>query len=350
MSAQGSHDQAAAENQITGALKSLFALSEASPDLKANQNFAQLQEELTGTEGASPYARQFYSDTVYRYNTKVQSFPANILAGMFRFSGREYFQADDESRGADAGVVLTVGRRLTSGRCSTRSRPTSGAAGCSSPASSCSWLVAAAFAYLVGGWADRHRGRPGRGRWRQRSSPTGSPTPWRCAWAGPGRPRSRSTPATTTSSRACASPRASRSPGCTWSTTRHPTPSPPGATPATPRWPSPPGLLEKMNRIELEGVLAHELSHVKNYDILVSTLAVTMVGVVALLADLGIRLQWWGMGRCPTATTTAATAATAAPWRSRSSGSPCCPVAAHRPRALRTVAAGEPLADVSGSR
>jgi heat shock protein HtpX len=57
------------------------------------------------------------------------------------------------------------------------------------------------------------------------------------------------------------------------------------------------GLLEKMNRIELEGVLAHELSHVKNYDILVSTLAVTMVGVVAILADLGIRLQWWGMGR-----------------------------------------------------
>lgn len=57
------------------------------------------------------------------------------------------------------------------------------------------------------------------------------------------------------------------------------------------------GLLEKMNRIELEGVLAHELSHIKNYDILVSTLAVTMVGVVAVLADLGIRMAWWGMGR-----------------------------------------------------
>jgi heat shock protein HtpX len=57
------------------------------------------------------------------------------------------------------------------------------------------------------------------------------------------------------------------------------------------------GLLDKMNRIELEAVLAHELSHVKNYDILVSTLAVTMVGVVAVLADLGIRLRWWGMGR-----------------------------------------------------
>ncbi len=59
------------------------------------------------------------------------------------------------------------------------------------------------------------------------------------------------------------------------------------------------GLLEKLNRIELEGVLAHELSHIKNYDILVSTLAVTMVGVVALLADIGVRMMWWGMGRRP---------------------------------------------------
>jgi heat shock protein HtpX len=52
-----------------------------------------------------------------------------------------------------------------------------------------------------------------------------------------------------------------------------------------------------MNRVELEGVIAHELSHVKNYDILVSTLAVTMVGIVALLADIGVRMLWWGMGR-----------------------------------------------------
>jgi LemA protein len=99
MNAQGPHDQAEAENQISGALKSLFALSEAYPDLKANQNFAQLQEELTGTEGRIAYARQFYNDTVYRYNTKIQSFPANVLANTFRFTEREYFQADDESRG-----------------------------------------------------------------------------------------------------------------------------------------------------------------------------------------------------------------------------------------------------------
>src|SRR5262245_4434264 len=99
MNATGPAEQAQAENAITGALKSLFALSEAYPDLKANQNFAQLQEELTGTEGRIAYARQFYNDTVYRYNTKIQSFPSNVLANAFKFSEREYFQADDESRG-----------------------------------------------------------------------------------------------------------------------------------------------------------------------------------------------------------------------------------------------------------
>ncbi len=99
MSANGVQDQAAAENMLTGALKSVFALSEAYPDLKANTNFLQLQEELTGTEGRIAYARQFYNDTVYRYNTKIQSFPANVLAGRFRFAEREYFRADDEARG-----------------------------------------------------------------------------------------------------------------------------------------------------------------------------------------------------------------------------------------------------------
>ena len=96
--ASGVQEQAQAENMLTGALKQLFALSEAYPDLKANQNFLNLQEELTGTEGRIAYARQFYNDTVYRYNTKIQSFPQNVLANMFRFREREYFEADDESR------------------------------------------------------------------------------------------------------------------------------------------------------------------------------------------------------------------------------------------------------------
>ena len=87
-----------AENVLTGALKSLFALSEAYPDLKANQNFLELQEELTATEGRIAYARQFYNDTVYRYNTKIQTSRQRHRRHV-GFTEREYFEADDESRG-----------------------------------------------------------------------------------------------------------------------------------------------------------------------------------------------------------------------------------------------------------
>jgi LemA protein len=98
VNAQGPAQQAQAENMISGALKSLFALSEAYPDLKANQNFAQLQEELTGTEGRIAYARQFYNDTVQHYNTKIQTFPSAVIAGAMNFSPREYFEVDEQSR------------------------------------------------------------------------------------------------------------------------------------------------------------------------------------------------------------------------------------------------------------
>jgi len=97
MSAEGPHEQAEAENMISGALKSIFALSEAYPDLKANQNFLNLQEELTSTEDRIAYARQFYNDTVNRYNTKIQTFPTVVLAGMFNFGEREYFEAEGEA-------------------------------------------------------------------------------------------------------------------------------------------------------------------------------------------------------------------------------------------------------------
>jgi LemA protein len=99
MGAEGVADQAKAETMITSALKSLFALSEAYPDLKANQGFLQLQEELSGTEGRIAYARQFYNDAVLAYNTKIQSFPAVVVANAMGFSQREYFEADDTSRG-----------------------------------------------------------------------------------------------------------------------------------------------------------------------------------------------------------------------------------------------------------
>lgn len=97
--AEGPQQQAQAENMLSGALKSLFAVSEAYPDLKANQNFLNLQEELTGTEGRIAYARQFYNDQVYKYNTKIQTFPSMMIAGPFGFTAREFFEADDESRG-----------------------------------------------------------------------------------------------------------------------------------------------------------------------------------------------------------------------------------------------------------
>ena len=99
INAEGPADQAKAENMITGALKSLFAVAEAYPDLKANENFAQLQEELSSTEGRIAYARQFYNDAVQSYNTKIQTVPSNLIAGPFGFKEREYFEADDDSRG-----------------------------------------------------------------------------------------------------------------------------------------------------------------------------------------------------------------------------------------------------------
>jgi LemA protein len=88
--------QGEADNMLTGALKSLFAVAEAYPDLKANQNFMMLQEELAGTESKVAYARQFYNDVVMKFNMKQQVFPSNILANMFGFKTREYFQIEEE--------------------------------------------------------------------------------------------------------------------------------------------------------------------------------------------------------------------------------------------------------------
>jgi len=98
MSATGVAEQGAAENMLTGALKSLFAVAEAYPDLKANQNFLMLQEELSGTESKIAYARQFYNDSVMSFNTAIQSFPANVLAPMFGFAAREYFEIEEAAK------------------------------------------------------------------------------------------------------------------------------------------------------------------------------------------------------------------------------------------------------------
>ncbi|MBN2168703.1 MAG: LemA family protein [Actinobacteria bacterium] len=88
-------ENAQAEGMLGQALKSLFAVAEAYPELKANQNFLALQEELSGTENKIAYARQFYNDSVMSYDIARQKFPANMIAGMFNFKeSREYFEPE----------------------------------------------------------------------------------------------------------------------------------------------------------------------------------------------------------------------------------------------------------------
>lgn len=90
--------QAAADSVVTGALRQLFALSEAYPDLKANQNFLALQEELTSTESRVAYARQFYNDSVLGYHNKLDTFPTLVVAKLGNFERREFFEAELDAR------------------------------------------------------------------------------------------------------------------------------------------------------------------------------------------------------------------------------------------------------------
>ena len=99
IAAQAPGEQAASENILTGTLKSLFALAEAYPDLKANTNFLELQEELTSTEDRIAYARQYYNDSVLKYNNKLQTFPSNVVGSMFKFTENEYFSTDEGALG-----------------------------------------------------------------------------------------------------------------------------------------------------------------------------------------------------------------------------------------------------------
>ncbi len=94
MGAHGPAEQAAAENALTGTLRSLFAVTEAYPDLKANQNFMGLQEELTATENRIGFSRQHYNDVVGQYNTTLMRFPTNLVGGLFGFRQVEFFQLD----------------------------------------------------------------------------------------------------------------------------------------------------------------------------------------------------------------------------------------------------------------
>ena len=105
--ARGVEEQAQAENFLTQTLRQLFALAEAYPDLKANQNFLALQEELTATESRIAYARQFYNESVLAYDNARETFPTNLVAGAFNFEARPYFEAEEASR---ANVAVDFGQ------------------------------------------------------------------------------------------------------------------------------------------------------------------------------------------------------------------------------------------------
>lgn len=97
INAKSVKEQEKAENQITNTLKSLFAVSERYPNLKADQHFLRLMEQLNGVESNIAYARQFYNDMVMKFNTRIQTFPGNIFARMFNFTGRDYFEIEERS-------------------------------------------------------------------------------------------------------------------------------------------------------------------------------------------------------------------------------------------------------------
>lgn len=98
MSADTMQDKAQADDMLTGALKSLFAVAEAYPDLKANTNFQDLQRQLEDTEDKVAYSRQFYNSNVLSYNTKVDMFPSNIIANAFSFAKYEFFKAEESAK------------------------------------------------------------------------------------------------------------------------------------------------------------------------------------------------------------------------------------------------------------
>lgn len=101
MGATGLQGKAQAENQLAGALKSLFAVAEAYPDLKANQGFQQLQSELTDTEDKIQAARRFYNGSVRDYNIKLQVFPTSLLAAPLGFTARDFFEVDNQAQVAE---------------------------------------------------------------------------------------------------------------------------------------------------------------------------------------------------------------------------------------------------------
>ena len=98
MKAEGPQEKGKASDMLTGALKSLFAVAEAYPNLQASDNFKELQEELSDTENKISYSRQFYNSNVLAYNTKIKMFPSSLIARQFGFSEKEFFESEESDK------------------------------------------------------------------------------------------------------------------------------------------------------------------------------------------------------------------------------------------------------------
>ena len=306
---QGPRQQAQAENALTGALRQLFAVAEAYPDLKASQNFLELQDEITDTEDKIQAARRFYNMTVRDLNIKVETFPSRVIAGMANVDKREFFELDDAGRPRGAGRSPSAGsagaRQLASAaalaasaaRCTSRSPRTSASRCCCS----------AGFLLLYAG--DRlaavavvRRRRALRSRSGSRvvmvvvnlymgddlvlavsgarrvESKDEAPELWRkvenlAITAGLPMPRLYIVPDD--------SPNA-------FAAGRKPEQAIVAVTS---------GLLERLDEEELEGVLAHEMSHVRNYDVRLMTYAAVLAGSIALISQIFLRGLSFGGGR-----------------------------------------------------
>ena len=285
MDADAVPDQAQAENQVTRGLRQLLAVAEDYPDLKANENFLALQEELTGTESKIAYARQFYNDQVMRLNTLIGSFPSNLVAKRVRL--RTASSSTSRTRRAD--------RRWSTSRASVYEQIAAnkrktfllifgaivllGAVGyvlgllyASGPYG----LVGAVALAIVLSFTSYFAGD----RIVLASTRAKQVTPQE-------QPRLHNI-VEGLSIAAGIPPRVyvipERAPNA-FATGRNPEHSSVAVTE---------GLLETMNRVELEGVIGHELAHVVDRDILVGTIVATLVGAIVLISEFFMRSWWWG--------------------------------------------------------
>ena len=285
--AQGPAAAAEADNLLTAAIGRLFAVAEAYPDLKANENFLQLQNELAATEDKIAAARRYYNATVLRFNNAIQTFPAVLLAGPFGFVKREFFAAESsrsrasrrsassrDPAAADQGEPLPHRSRSRCLRSSDRRDRRLGLRPLTTSASerSCSASAprTAIYAYISsGGWS------PG--------SPARDPVT-REEW--PEVYHLIDTVSIAAGMEAAPPLYVVDDPA--------PNAFAAGRTPATSYVVVTRGLLEAMSKRELEGVLAHEVSHIRNRDVRLMTLAAVLVGVVALISDLLARMLYFG--------------------------------------------------------